>query len=52
MYNNHRNELHLMAPNNRTRDLWAKGIQHLIDQRARKSQRHLIKEERSNIFFL
>ena len=46
MYNNHRHELHLMAPSKRTRDLWATGIEYLIGRNARKSQLHLIKEER------
>lgn len=46
MYNNHRNELHLMAPNKRIRDLWTEGLQNLIDRHAEKSQRHLIKEEK------
>ncbi|CAF5156487.1 unnamed protein product, partial [Rotaria sp. Silwood1] len=45
MYNNHRSELHLMAPNKRIRDLWIAGLQILIDRQARKSQRDLIKEE-------
>jgi hypothetical protein len=46
MYNNHRNEIHLMAPNPHIRDLWAKGIQSLVDRNAQKSQQHLIKEEK------
>jgi hypothetical protein len=46
MYDNHRQEVHLMAPNSRTRDLWIEGLQYLIDRQARKSQRHLIKEEK------
>jgi hypothetical protein len=47
MYNNHRNEVHLMAPNNQIRDLWAKGLQNLVDRHAQKGQQHLIKEEKS-----
>jgi len=46
MYNNHRNEVHLMASNKLTRDLWTKGIQYLMDEHAEKSQGHLIKEEK------
>ena len=46
MYNNHRNELHLMASNKQIRDLWTEGIEILIDRHARKGQRHLIKEEK------
>lgn len=46
MYNNYRNELHLMASNKRTRDLWTEGIEYLIARYARKSQLQLIKEER------
>ncbi|CAF3758936.1 unnamed protein product [Adineta steineri] len=45
MYNNHRNELHLMANNTQTRDLWAEGIKYLIDRHAQKHQGHLIREE-------
>ncbi|CAF3993528.1 unnamed protein product [Rotaria sp. Silwood2] len=45
MYNNHRSEVHLMAPNKRIRDLWIIGLQCLINQHARKSQLDLIKEE-------
>lgn len=46
MYNKHRSELHLMAPNATTRDVWLKGIQILIDRQTQRSQRHLIKEEK------
>jgi len=46
MYNNHRNEVHLMAPTKLIRDLWTKGIQYLMDGLAVKSQGHLIKEEK------
>ncbi|CAF3334169.1 unnamed protein product [Rotaria socialis] len=45
MYNNHRNEVHLMAPDVTTRNLWIVGVHNLIDQHAHKSQRHLITEE-------
>ncbi|UJR36404.1 hypothetical protein I4U23_029127 [Adineta vaga] len=45
MYNNHRNELHLMANDKNTRDLWATAIQYLIDQQSKKTLRHLIREE-------
>ena len=45
MYNNHRNELHLMAPDGHTRDQWANGLQYLLDRHARTRQHHLILEE-------
>ncbi len=51
MYNNHRNELHLMALNKHIRDLWIEGLQNLIDKHGQKSQRHLIKEEKQNLLF-
>jgi hypothetical protein len=46
MYNNYRNELHLMASSKRVRDLWTEGIQYLIARCAQKSQLQLIKEEK------
>ena len=43
-YNNYRDELHLTAPNEQTRDLWIQGLQYLIDVQARKRQQHVINE--------
>ena len=48
MYSNHRKDVHLLAPDQLTRDLWTRGIQYLIERHAGKSQRHLIQEEKSN----
>ncbi|CAM4790482.1 unnamed protein product [Rotaria magnacalcarata] len=46
MYNNHRNEVHLMAPDVTIRNLWIVGVHHLVDKHAHKSQRHLTTEEK------
>lgn len=46
MYNNHRNELHLMAHDEYTRDLWVAGLETLIDRYTRQTLRHLIREEK------
>ncbi|UJR36403.1 hypothetical protein I4U23_029126 [Adineta vaga] len=45
MYNNHRSEVHLLAPNEQIRDLWTTGIQNLIDKHSKKALHHLIQEE-------
>ncbi|CAF0781702.1 unnamed protein product [Adineta ricciae] len=45
MYNNHRNELHLMAPDKDIRDLWGSTIQYLLDRHSRKSLYHLLHEK-------
>lgn len=43
-YNNYRDELHLMAPDERTRDIWIQGLRYLIDVHAQKRQQHIISE--------
>jgi hypothetical protein len=45
MYDNHRKEEHLVAPDAKARDLWAKGIQHLMERHASKGQGQLMREE-------
>ena len=46
MYSNHRKDIHLLAPDQTTRDFWTRGIEYLISRHAGKSQRHLIQEEK------
>ena len=43
-YNNYRDELHLTANNEQTRDLWVQGLRYLSDIHARKRQQHVINE--------
>ena len=43
-YNNYRDELHLIADDENTRDMWVQALQHLIDTHAQKRQRHIINE--------
>ncbi|CAF1655022.1 unnamed protein product, partial [Adineta ricciae] len=45
MYNNHRSELHLLAPNQDVRDLWATAIQNLVDRHNGKTLHHLLQED-------
>ncbi|CAF3154185.1 unnamed protein product, partial [Rotaria sp. Silwood2] len=45
IYDNHRKGAHLLAPDMKTRDLWVKGLQHLISQRLNKRQHNLIADE-------
>ncbi|CAF1601846.1 unnamed protein product, partial [Rotaria sordida] len=43
-YNNYRDELHLSAKDESTKNMWIQGLQHLIDSHALKQQRHVINE--------
>ncbi|CAF3840109.1 unnamed protein product, partial [Rotaria sp. Silwood1] len=43
-YNNYRDELHLMATNERTKNIWIQGLQYLIDLHAKKRQQHVLSE--------
>ncbi|CAF1202373.1 unnamed protein product [Rotaria sp. Silwood1] len=53
-YNNYRDELHLMAKDEHTRDMWVQGLQYLIDRHGQKQQRHIINETNwiSNQFYM
>ncbi|CAF1528226.1 unnamed protein product [Didymodactylos carnosus] len=45
MYNNHKKELHLTAPDQETRDLWVKGLKHLIERYSNSGQRNFINSD-------
>jgi hypothetical protein len=46
MYDNHRQELHLIAPDTNARDLWIEGLEYLINRHGQKTQYHLIRDEK------
>ncbi|CAF1067428.1 unnamed protein product [Rotaria sordida] len=45
IYNNHRKGVHFIAPDMETRDLWVKGLQHLMNKRGQQRQYHIIGED-------
>ena len=45
-YNNYRDEVHLMAQDEHTRNTWVQGLQYLIEANRQKRQRHIITEEK------
>jgi len=45
LYDNHRKEEHLLAPDKKTRDLWIAGLEHLLSRHASETQCHLLQEE-------
>ena len=46
IYNNYRDELHLMVDDPSLREHWVEGLQHLIGTHSKKRQRHLINDQK------